>query len=257
MLERMLERDRVIVLGGVAGVAALAWVDLLRRAGGMSAAMGMDAAMPRQMPWSLADLGAAVLMWGVMMIAMMLPSAAPMLLLFATVQRKRGRQGAAATPTSLFAAGYLLVWLAWIWLAAGLQWILQALFLMTPHLATTSALLGAAFLLLAGLYQFTPWKDACLVQCQSPLGFLLTRWREGPVGALRMGLQHGAYCVGCCWALMGLLFVGGIMNLLWVAALAAFVLVEKAVARGRWLSRLAGFVLIGWGAYVLHVWLRV
>ncbi len=252
MLQRLLERDRLIVLGGVVGLAALAWLDLWRRAGATSPGMSMDPALPRSTPWDAPDLTAAVLMWAVMMIAMMLPSAAPLLLLFQSVQRKRREQGAVAAPTSLFAAGYLLVWLAWSSLAATLQWTLQALLLISPHLETTSALLGSALLLLAGLYQFTPWKDACLVRCQSPLGFLLTRWREGRWGALRMGLHHGAYCVGCCWALMGLLFVGGIMNLLWVAVLAGFVLLEKAVARGPWLSRTAGMALIGWGLYVLQ-----
>lgn len=248
MLERLLERDRVIVLAGLVGLTALAWLEVWRRAG----RMGMDVAMPWQMPWSVADLGAAALMWGVMMTAMMLPSAAPTLLLFASVRRRRHAQREAATPTGLFAAGYLLIWLAWSLLAAGLQGALQALLLLSPHLATTSAFLGAAFLLLAGLYQFTPWKDACLVQCQSPLSFLLTRWREGHRGAVCMGLSHGAYCVGCCWALMGLLFVGGVMNLLWVAALAVFVLLEKAVARGPWLSRAAGLGLIGWAVYLLR-----
>ncbi|MGH2376818.1 MAG: DUF2182 domain-containing protein [bacterium] len=248
MLRRFLERERVIVLGGVIGLVALAWLQVWRRAGGMS----MDAARPWQMPWSLADLWATALMWGVMMTAMMLPSAAPTLLIFASVQRRRRAQGEAATPTGLFAAGYLVIWLAWSLLAAGLQGVLQAFLLLSPQLASTSALLAAAFLLLAGLYQFTPWKDACLVQCQSPLGFLLTRWREGPRGALYMGLSHGAYCVGCCWALMGLLFVGGVMNVLWIAALAVFVLLEKAVARGPWLSRAAGLGLIGWAVYLLR-----
>lgn len=248
MAEPILARDRVIVLGGVIALTALAWLNLWRRAGSMD----MDAVMPRSMPWSLADLGAAVFMWGVMMVAMMLPSVTPMLLLFSNVQRKRREQGEAATPTSLFAAGYLLVWLAWSGLAAGLQWGLHALFLLTPYLATTSALLGAAFLFLAGGYQLTPWKDACLVQCQSPFGFLMTRWREGAWGAFRMGLEHGTYCLGCCWALMGLLFVGGVMNLLWVAALAGFILLEKAVAQGPWLSRLAGLALIGWAVYLLQ-----
>ncbi len=249
MPARFLERDRVIVLGGVVGLTALGWLELWRRAG----AMGMDAAMLRLMPWGLADLGTAVLMWGVMMIAMMLPSATPMLLLFSNVQRKRRQQGDPATPTGLFAVGYLLIWIAWSLFAAGLQWMLQALLLLSPHLATTSALLGAAFLLLAGCYQLTPWKDACLAQCQSPLGFLLTRWREGPWGALRMGLHHGAYCLGCCWALMGLLFVGGVMNLLWVAALAGFILLEKVVAQGPWLSRVTGLGLIGWGLILVLV----
>lgn len=248
MLRQFLERERAIVLGGVVSLTALAWLELWRLAG----EMGMDAARPWQMPWSLPDLGTAALMWGVMMTAMMLPSAAPMLLLFASVQRRRRAQGEGDTPTALFAGGYLLIWLACSLLAAGLQWALQALLLLSQQLATTSALLGAAFLLLAGLYQFTPWKDACLVQCQSPLAFLLTRWREGAWGALSMGLRHGAYCVGCCWALMGLLFVGGVMNLLWVAALAGFVLLEKAVARGPWLSRVAGLGLIIGALYLLH-----
>lgn len=252
MLERILERDRVIVLSGVAGLAGLAWLDLWRRMSETGMGIGMEATMPSSMPWDLADLGAAALMWGVMMIAMMLPSAAPMLLLFSSVQRKRRAQGGAATPTGLVALGYLLVWLTWSLLAAGLQWTLQALLLLSPHLATTSAFLGASFLLLAGGYQLTPWKNACLVQCQSPLGFLLTRWRDGARGALLMGLHHGAYCLGCCWALMGLLFVGGVMNLLWVAALAGFILLEKAVARGPWLSKVAGMVLIGWALYLFR-----
>jgi predicted metal-binding membrane protein len=247
VLARILDHDRTIVLGGVGGLTALAWLDLWRRAGEMA----MDAAMPRLMPWTLADLGAAALMWGVMMIAMMLPSAAPMLLLFSTVQRKRREQGA-ATPTGLFGVGYLTVWLAWSVVAAGLQWALQSLLFLSPGLAGASPILGASYFLLAGAYQLTPWKDACLIQCQSPFGFLLTRWREGAWGAFRMGLHHGAYCLGCCWALMGLLFAGGVMNLLWVAALAGFILLEKAVARGPWPSRLAGVVLIGWGLYLLR-----
>jgi len=172
VVERVLEHDRVIVLGGVVVLAALAWLELWRRAG----AMGMDVAMPRYMPWSLADLGAAALMWGVMMIAMMLPSAAPMLLLFSGAQRKRRGQAEAARLTGLFAAGYLVIWLSWSGLAAALQWALQALLLLSPYLATTHALLGAAFLLLAGLYQFTPWKAACLPS----KGRTSMRWCRGP-----------------------------------------------------------------------------
>jgi len=249
----VLERERILVLGGIVGLAGLAWLDLWRRAGDTA----MGAAMPRLMPWSFADLIAAALMWAVMMTAMMLPSATPMLLLFAGAKRQQRELSWMATPTVLFAAGYLTVWLTFSLLGASLQWALQALLLLSPHLATTSTLLGAVFLLLAGGYQLTPWKDACLIHCQSPLGFLLAHWREGPWGALRMGLHHGAYCVGCCWALMGLLFVGGVMNLLWVAVLAGFVLLEKAVARGPWPSRLVGIGLVGWGAYVLYTGLRL
>lgn len=253
MPARLLERDRLIVLGGVVGLAGLAWLDLWRRAAGID----MDAAMPRQMPWGAADLGAAALMWSVMMVAMMLPSAAPVLLLFSSVQRKRREQGQAATSTSLFTAGYLVIWVAWSGLAAALQGTLQWLFLLSPQLETTSWVLGAGVLLLAGGYQLTPLKNACLVQCQSPLGFFLTRWREGRWGALGMGLRHGAYCLGCCWALMGLLFVGGVMNLLWVAALAGFILFEKAVARGAWFSRVAGLALAAWGLFVLYAGLTM
>lgn len=249
----VLERERILVLGGIVGLAGLAWLDLWRRAGDTA----MGAAMPRLMPWSFADLIAAALMWAVMMTAMMLPSATPMLLLFAGAQRQQRELSGMATPTVLFAAGYLTVWLTFSLLCGSLQWALQALFLLSPHLATTSTLLGAAFLLLAGGYQLTSWKDACLLHCQSPLGFLLAHWREGRWGALRMGLHHGAYCVGCCWALMGLLFVVGVMNLLWVAVLAGFVLLEKAVARGPWPSRLVGIGLVGWGAYVLYTGLRL
>ena len=248
MLEQILKRDRLVVLGGVVGLSGLAWLELWRHAG----AMAMHAAMPHAVPWRLPDLAAAALMWAVMMVAMMLPSTAPLLLLFATLQRKRREQEQPATPTGCFAAGYLLVWLALSGLAAALQWALQALLLLWPHLTASSSLLGGGLLILAGAYQFTPWKNACLSHCQSPLGFFLTRWREGPGGAFRMGLHHGAYCLGCCWALMGLLFVGGVMNLVLVAAIAGFVLLEKAVASGLWLSRVAGALCIGWGAYLLH-----
>ncbi len=248
MLEQALARERFWVLGGVAGLTGLAWVYLWQCAGEME--MHMDMPMPMSAPWTFAELGAAALMWGIMMVAMMLPSAAPVLLLFARVQRQRRQQAQTAIPTGFFAGGYLLVWLAWSLLAAGLQWVLQGLLLLSPHLTFTSTLLGAGFLLLAGLYQLTPWKRTCLTHCQSPLGFLMTRWREGPAGAFSMGVRHGAYCAGCCWALMGLLFVGGVMNLLWVAALAVFVLLEKAVARGLWVARASGAALVLAALYV-------
>ena len=254
-------RDRYIVVAGVACLAALAWFDLVRRANGMTPGMSMGTdpmtgmamamAMPMSTPWNVSVWTAAVLMWSVMMVAMMLPSTTPMLLLFSGVQRARRTAGDPALPTGLFAAGYLGVWVAWSVLAAGLQWILQSLLLLSPQLAVTRVVLAATFLLLAGLYQLTPVKYACLARCQTPLGFLLTQWREGPGGALRMGARYGATCAGCCWALMGLLFVGGVKNLLWVAAVAVFVLAEK-VTRGPWLARGAGGAFIGWALYVLR-----
>jgi len=244
VIERVLRHDRALVLAAVVVVAALAWFDLWRRARGM-----MDMAMPEMEPWSVAELGAIVLMWLVMMIAMMLPSAAPMLLLFAATQRDRGSGGPSA-PLVAFTAGYVLVWAGFSILAAVLQALLQERMLLTSNLAVTSVWLGAAVLALAGIYQLTPLKNACLIHCQSPLGFLLGHWRDGAGGALGMGLRHGAYCLGCCWALMALLFVVGVMNLAWVAALAVFVLAEKAVARGVWLSRISGAVLLAWAVWL-------
>ena len=246
MIERLLRHERRLVLAGVVAVAALAWFDLWRRARGM-----MDMAMPEMEPWSLAEFGAILAMWLVMMIAMMLPSAAPMLLLFAGTQRGRAASGRSGTLVA-FAAGYLLVWGGFSVAAAALQALLQQRMMLSSDLAMTSAWLGAAVLALAGVYQLTPLKNACLRRCQSPLGFLLGRWRDGVRGALVMGVRHGAFCLGCCGALMALLFVGGVMNLAWVAALAVFVLAEKAVARGAWLSRVSGVALIAWA-----VWLAV
>ena len=239
MIESVLRRERWVVVGGVIVVAALAWLDLWRRARG-----AMDMTMPDMEPWSAAELGAIVLMWAVMMIAMMLPSAAPMLSLFARTERGRH-----AGTVIAFASGYVIVWIGFSVAAAVLQARLQEQMLLSSTLATTSSWLGAGLLAIAGVYQLTPLKDACLFRCRSPLGFLLSRWREGIGGALRMGIRHGAYCLGCCWALMALLFVGGVMNLAWVAVLAVFVLVEK-VTRGPWLSRISGVVLIAWAVWV-------
>lgn len=240
-------------VAGVGGLTALAWLDLWRRAGTMAtdAGMGVSMAMtmPRPMPWDLPDLLAAGSMWSVMMTAMMLPSAMPIVLLVSAVQRSR-TAGARGPTVALFAAGFLLIWLVWSWFAAGLQWALQAWLVLSLHLAVVRLPLAVGFLVLAGLYQFTPLKYACLARCQSPLGFLLTQWRDGPWAGLRMGTRYGAYCVGCCWALMGLLFVVGVMNVLWIAVFAAFVLIEKTV-RGPWLGRATGVALIAWGLYLL------
>jgi predicted metal-binding membrane protein len=237
--ESVLRRERWVVVGGVIVVAALAWLDLWRRSRGV-----MDMAMPDMEPWSAAELGAIVLMWAAMMIAMMLPSAAPMLSLFA------GTEGGRRPGTVIaFASGYVIVWIAFSVAAAILQARLQEQMLLSSTLATTSSWLGAGLLAIAGVYQLTPLKDACLFRCRSPLGFLLSRWREGIGGALRMGIRHGAYCLGCCWALMALLFVGGVMNLAWVAVLAVFVLAEK-MTRGPWLSRISGVVLLVWAVWV-------
>jgi predicted metal-binding membrane protein len=249
-------RDRSVVVAGIAGLAALAWLDLWRRASEMAhePGMGMNMAMvmPRATSWSVHELLAAGAMWSVMMIAMMLPSATPMLLFFSGAQRAQQTTGAIGIPAALFAAGFLLTWVAWAWLAAGLQWALQARFVLSPQLTVAQRPLAVALLIIAGFYQFTPLKHACLTRCQSPLGFLFSQWRRGAWGAAQMGIRYGAYCVGCCWALMGLLFVVGVMNLLWVAVLGIFVLLEKTALRGPWPGRITGTALIAWALYLLR-----
>ncbi|MFN2431722.1 MAG: DUF2182 domain-containing protein [Gemmatimonadota bacterium] len=249
-LERLLRRDLLVVLLGVALLAVLAWAHVLRLADRMHAPEHM--AMPMALAWGAADFAALFAMWAVMMAAMMLPSAAPMILLFAATNRTRRRHQHPAAPTTLFVAGYLLAWSVYSALAASAQVALHNAALLSPMMVGTSRVLGGTLLIAAGLYQWTPLKRTCLSHCRSPLAFLSTEWREGALGALRMGLKHGSYCVGCCWVLMALLFVGGVMNVLWVAAIAVLVLAEKLAPRGLWLGRVAGGVLAAWGVWLLN-----
>ena len=242
--------DRAIVTIGLLGVAGLGWLYIVRLGREMAVMADMAMAMPQMTPWDLADFVLTFLMWAVMMVAMMIPSASPMILTFATINRKRLADETPLIRTGLFLVGYLLVWAGYSLLAALGQWGLHAAALITPAMAV-APWLGGILLVAAGVYQFTPLKDVCLSRCQSPFGFILTQWREGAAGALIMGLRHGAFCVGCCWVLMALLFVAGVMNLLWVAAIAAFVLLEKVAPLGRVVSRLAGAILILWGAWLL------
>jgi predicted metal-binding membrane protein len=249
-LSRLFEPTQLVVLGSVGALLGLTWLELWRRTGEMVTHEAMGMAMPSQAHWDLGDLGTTAVMWAVMMVAMMLPSATPLLVLFARSQRPRVGAAEGSWLTGLLAVGYLVVWLGWSGLAAILQWMLHASLLLSAGAALTSMVAGGVLLMLAGVYQVTPWKHVCLTRCQSPLGFMLAHWREGRAGAFRMGSAHGAYCVGCCWALMTLLFVGGVMNLTWVAALAVLVLLEKVVP-GRWVSYASGAVLVAWGLRVL------
>ena len=212
----------------------------------MMAEMGMS----MDMPWRTADVLLAFAMWAVMMAGMMTPSAAPVVLLVAGMNRRRGAQ---RVPGVVFAfgAGYLLIWVAFSAAAALSQWALHQAALLSPAMTTSSARLGAAILIAAGIYQLTPFKGTCLTHCRSPLGFLMSHWRDGTAGALRMGIAHGSYCLGCCWALMGVLFVVGVMNLLWVAAIAIFVLMEKVGPAGTLIARVAGVAMIAAGTYAL------
>ncbi len=248
-LESLLKRDRAVTIAGLAGLAVLAWAWLLVEAAGMAGmADAMMAAGPK--PWTAAEFALTFMMWSVMMVAMMTPSAAPMILLYALVARRQREQGGAAASTGVFTAGYLAVWSAFSLAATGLQWGLEQAALLSPAMAGISPLLGGALLAGAGVYQFTPLKQACLAHCRSPIQFLAHGWRPGAGGAIRMGIRHGAFCVGCCWVLMALLFVGGVMNLLWVAAIAGFVLIEKLAPFGVATGRITGALLILAGAAV-------
>jgi predicted metal-binding membrane protein len=193
----------------------------------------------------------AFLMWWVMMIGMMLPGALPMTLTFATVNRRRRELGTPYVPTAVFVAGYLLAWGAFSLAATGAQWWLEHAALMKPMRHLASPLAGGLLFIAVGLYQLAPLKHACLRRCRSPLAFVLERWHDGTAGALRMGAEHGAYCLGCCAFLMALLFVGGVMNLLWAAAIAAFVLVEKLAPAGEAVARAAGLLAVGAGVWMV------
>ena len=254
MLEAVLRRDRLVLVAGLVAVLAMAWGWLIAGAGmemsavEMTAMARMDGWLMQPAVWKPAYAVLIFAMWWVMMVAMMLPSAGPMLLLFARVNRKEKAAGAPLLPTALFATGYLLAWGGFAVVATGLQWGLESARLLSPMLATTNYWLGAAILVAAGLWQLTPLKAICLRHCRTPLGFLIGNWRAGRAGALRMGLEHGAFCLGCCWFLMVLLYFGGVMNLYWIAGLAVFVLLEKAIPLGHWLGRVAGIALVAWGA---------
>ena len=190
------------------------------------------------------------IMWSVMMIGMMIPSAAPMILLFARVQRRKLADQAPTARIAVFTTGYLLIWTSFSLIATGLQWALTELRLLSPMMESTSQFLAVGFLLTAGIYQLTPLKLACLKQCQSPIGFLTSHWKDGAPGSLSMGIEHGMFCLGCCWLLMTLLFVGGVMNLIWVAVIATFVLLEKVVPKGEIIARVGGVLLIAFAGYV-------
>jgi predicted metal-binding membrane protein len=248
-LPRLMLRERVIILLAVAGVTALSWLYLLQLGRGMPDMASM--AMPMSPRWTPATFALTFAMWAVMMVGMMLPSAAPMILTFAALNRRKAQAFQRVMPVLLFASGYLLIWTAFSLFATLLQWALDRLALLSPMLTTTNALLGGALFLAAGVYQLTPLKQACLRHCRSPFAFLFNRWRDGLSGALRMGLEHGAYCLGCCWLLMTLLFVVGVMNLLWVAAITLFVFGEKLLRGGAWIARLSGVAMAAYGIWLV------
>ncbi len=250
--ETMPRRDRVVVLGGLAAIVALSWAYVYHLAADMrNMDMVTEMVAPRMQAWSAMDFILTFVMWAVMMVAMMTPSAAPMILMFAVVNRRRRQQQIPYAPTGVFLVSYLVVWAGFSVLATVAQWALHTASLLSPIMAGTSPFLGGGLLLVAGIYQWTPLKHACLSKCRSPLGFVLNEWREGWRGAFLMGLKHGGYCAGCCWSLMALLFVAGVMNLIWVAAITGLILLEKAAPAGDRLGRVAGVILAGWGALMI------
>jgi predicted metal-binding membrane protein len=255
-LEATLRNDRWIVAVALICVAGLAWGYMVHEAHGMAQTgvcrcAGVAMSGPDTKPWSFVAIVPLFLMWAEMMVAMMIPSAMPMILTFARVNRQRRAQERPFVPTGLFVAGYLIVWCGFSLAAALAQWALHGAALLSPAMKSNSSILGGALLVCAGLFQWTPWKRACLHHCSSPLSFLLGEWREGQAGALAMGIKHGAHCTGCCWLLMALLFVAGVMNLLWVAAITLLVLVEKMAPQGKWLGSAIGVGCVAWGAWML------
>jgi predicted metal-binding membrane protein len=242
----------LVTYGGLAGIILLAWAYLFYLTTTLQATnMGMDISMPSTLAWGITDTSLTFVMWVVMMVAMMTPSALPVILMYRTVSRMQQKENDHLSSTWLFLLGYLVTWAAFSAVATLVQWGLHSAALLTPMMASASPLLGGALLVAAGIYQLTPLKDACLSHCRTPMGFLLAEWRDGKLGPLVMGMRHGLYCVGCCWLLMALLFVGGVMNLVWVALMAAYVLVEKVSPARMWLSRISGIAAIAWGLWLV------
>jgi predicted metal-binding membrane protein len=252
-LESALRRERWIVAASLVLLVVLCWWYLLIMADGMRAMTGEGGSMQYMwlMPmgsWTAHDLVLACAMWIVMMVGMMVPSAAPVILLYAMIARRERQQGRAMAATGVFVAGYLAVWGGFSIAAAGLQYALTEAGLMSDLMESSSTAVAGSVLLLAGAYQLSQWKSSCLAHCRSPIAFLNRHWQSGP---FRMGFVHGSYCLGCCWAAMSVLFAVGVMNLAWIAGLSALVLLEKTLPRGQWLARASGVLFTCAGVLVL------
>lgn len=251
-VESLIKKDRLIIYSGLIIITALSWTYMFHLDNEMrNMDMSMAHLMPEMQVWDLEKFVLMFVMWVVMMVAMMLPSASPTALIFAKVHHNRKSTGKPFVPLVFFLSGYFTIWSVFSLAATTLQWVLHQTALLSPMMVSTSPLLGGPILLAAGLFQFTPIKYSCLSRCRNPLNFLVTEWQEGNYGAFTMGVKHGCFCVGCCWMLMALLFVAGVMNLLWVAAIALFVLVEKSLPYSVWTGRGGGILLIAWGLYMM------
>ena len=252
-IEALVKRDRWIVIAGVVAVVVIAWaytIYVAQSNSGMDMSMSMDSGNVRD--WTGVDFSLMFVMWAVMMVAMMVPSAASMILLFAAVNRRRQEQSRPFVATGVFLSGYLVIWTVFALIATFGNWGLHQASLLTSMMGgSSSGYLGGALLITSGAFQWSQLKYVCLTHCRSPLSFLMSDWKEGTGGAFSMGLSHGRYCLGCCWILMALLFVLGVMNLVWIAALAAFVLAEKVIPGGEKVSKIIGVMLVAWGVLVL------
>jgi predicted metal-binding membrane protein len=253
---RLLENERALVVAALVGATLLSWLylaALARDMGSMSAAACAAMTANATEPWTPREFALELAMWIVMMIGMMLPSAAPTILLVTSFHRRSGPRAQALRATGAFALGYVLVWCGFSLVATAAQAALQRWALLSPMGMSASPWLGGALLVAAGVHQATPWKRACLTHCRTPFAFIRQHWQPGVGGALRMGLVNGAFCLGCCATLMALLFVGGVMNLLWIAALTVFVAMEKLAPEGARLARLTAPALVAAG---IAVWVR-
>jgi predicted metal-binding membrane protein len=263
-LETVLRRDRLVVAGALGVIVALSWGYVLWLAadmdmGGMDMTgfrmipAGIGIMAPANAPWRAIEFAFVFAMWAVMMVGMMAPSAAPMILMYTRVGRQGKAAGKPLAATGWFAAGYFLTWVGFALAATFVQWVLERTALLDSQMGSASNVLGGIVLIAAGVYQWTPLKDVCLAQCQTPFLFLMRHggFRGDVAGCLLLGFRHGAYCVGCCWVLMALLFVGGVMNVLWIALLALIILLEKVIPYGRWVARAAGVACVAAGAWML------
>lgn len=264
-LERLIRRDRIVVSIALLCISVLAWAYVLRLAadmdmGGMNmtgmrmVSTGFRMVMsPGLEPWTIHEFLLMFVMWVVMMAGMMMPSVAPVVLLYANVRRRAVSDGEPFAPTGCFVSGYLLAWTGFALLATLAQWGLERGALLSAKMAMANARLGGLLLVIAGLYQWSPLKRLCLAHCESPLTFLQRHrgFRRDAGKSLALGMRHGIYCLGCCWALMVLLFAGGVMSVLWISGIAALVLVEKLAPAGQLVRKIAGVGLLAAGAWLL------
>lgn len=250
---RLPRRDFLAIIFSLSGVTLLCWFYLILMVREMSTSEYLSMTTLQIQQWSVGYFWMMFIMWGIMMVGMMLPSVAPMILLYAAVARKSKKQGMPIAPTGAFTIGYLAVWILFSLLATIAQYGLDRAAMLSPMMVSNSPFLGAGLLVAAGIYQWLPFKQSCLKHCRSPFHFISSHWQPGAYGAFKMGLHHGAFCLGCCWVLMLLLFVGGVMNLVWIAAITLFVLLEKILpigdAGGQWM----GIVMVTIGVTMIFV----